>query len=92
MREVWSELSKMNLTSNLIRVELFKRKKCYQTSKVIGKIFSTLINNDVIKRVFPLIENLWSDERNCLSMKIMKSNLCVKLNYNMSCQGFSQFS
>jgi hypothetical protein len=37
------------------------------------------------------MENLWSKERNRPSVKMMKSELCVKLNYNMNCQEFLQF-
>jgi hypothetical protein len=37
------------------------------------------------------MENLWSEERNCLSVEMVKSELCVKLNYNMNCQKCLQF-
>jgi hypothetical protein len=44
-----------------------------------------------VERVFSLMENLWSDERNRLSVEMVKSELCVKLNYNMNCQEFLYF-
>ena len=35
--------------------------------------------------------NLWTDERNCLSIQMVKAVLCTKINYNMSCSDFIEF-
>ena len=53
--------------------------------------FSIPISNAFVERVFSLMGNLWSDERNNLSVEMVKSELCVKLIYNMNCQEFFQF-
>ncbi|KAL4104819.1 hypothetical protein QTP88_020095 [Uroleucon formosanum] len=71
---VWPELSKMNLSW----VELFKKNNFTELPKIIGKIFSIPISNAFVERVFSLMGNLWSDERNRLSVEMVKSELCVK--------------
>lgn len=88
---VWAELSKMNLSSDLMWVELFKKNNFTELPKIIGKIFSIPVSNAFVERVFSLMGNLWPDERNRLSEEMVKSELCVKLNYNMNCQEFLYF-
>jgi hypothetical protein len=34
------------------------------------------------------MENVWSEKINRLSVEMVKSELCVKLNYNINCQEF----
>lgn len=45
---------------------------------MIEKIFSILINNVFVEHVFFLMRHLWSDENNCLSEGMMKSELYLK--------------
>lgn len=70
---------------------MFKENNFTELPKIIGKIFSIPISNTFVECVFSLMGNLWTDERNCLSVKIVKSELCVKLNYNMNCQEYLHF-
>jgi len=78
-------------SSDLMWVELFKKNNFTELPKIIGKIFSIPISNAFVERVFSLMGNLWSEERNRLSVEKVKSELCVKLNYNMNCQEFLYF-
>ncbi len=32
--------------------------------------------------------NLWSDERNRLSVKMVRAEICTKVNYSMNCSEF----
>ncbi len=35
--------------------------------------------------------NLWSHERNRLSVKMVKAEICTKTNYSMTCSEFKNF-
>jgi hypothetical protein len=37
------------------------------------------------------MKNLWSDERNSLSVGLVKAEICTKVNFNMKCHEFSEF-
>lgn len=77
-----------NISSNIIWVGLLKKNNFIELPKIIRKIFSIPISNAFVELVFSLMENLWCDERKRLSVEIAKSELCVKLNYNMNCKEF----
>lgn len=80
------------LSVDLRWVQLFKVTSTFtELPKIIGKIFSIPISNAFVERVFSLMGNLWADERNCLSVDMVKAELIVKINYNMNCQEFLKF-
>jgi len=37
------------------------------------------------------MKNIWSDERNRLSVNKVKAEICTKLNFGLSCTDFSKF-
>ncbi len=49
------------------------------------------IENDFVERIFSIMHNLWSDERNPLSVKMVKAEICTKINYSMTCSEFKNF-
>ncbi|XP_031329485.1 uncharacterized protein LOC116170636 [Photinus pyralis] len=71
--------------------------KIFQTSnlpnllKIVGKILSIPVSNAFPERIFSLMGNLWTDERNRMRVELVKAELCVKLNFSMSCQQFAEF-
>lgn len=80
------------LSVDLLWVQLLKFAPTFtELPKIIGKIFSIPISNAFVERVFSLMGNLWTDERNCLSVDMVKAELIVKVNYDMNCQEFLKF-
>jgi hypothetical protein len=49
------------------------------------------VSNAFVERVFSIMKNLWSDERNSLSVGLVKAEICTKVNFNMKCHEFSEF-
>ena len=49
------------------------------------------VSNAYVERIFSLMKNLWTDERNRLSTEMVKAELSVKLNYSLSCKDFYHF-
>lgn len=72
-------------------------RKIFQTAdlpnllKIVGKILSIPVSNAFPERIFSLMLNLWGDERNRMHVGLVKAELCVKINFNMSCQQFADF-
>jgi len=70
----------MNVSSDLMWVKLLKKYDFSELPKIVGKILSIRISNAFVERVFSLMENLLSEESNRLSVEMVKSELCVKIN------------
>ena len=56
--------------------------------KIVESVLIIPIGNQYVERTFSIMNNIWKDERNRLSVNLVKAELCVKLNYSMSCQEF----
>jgi hypothetical protein len=55
------------------------------------KVLSISISNAHVERIFSIFGNVWADRRNRVRVKLVKSELCTKFNFDMTC-GFSWFS
>lgn len=95
LKQIHPHLKESNAFStmsvDLLWVQLFKVANFTELSKIVGNILSIPISNAFVERVFSLMGNLWTDERNCLSVKMVKSELIIKVNYKMSCQDFLNY-
>ncbi len=56
--------------------------------KIIGAVMAIPIGNDFVERISSVMKNLWTDERNRLSIAQVKVELCVKFNFSMTCPEF----
>jgi hypothetical protein len=52
--------------------------------KIVETVLAIPIGNDFVERIFSILHNLWSDERNRLSVKMVKAEICTKVNYSMT--------
>lgn len=75
---------------NMVRV-IQKEKKVIKLHKHCWINISIPKSNIFVGHISSLKENLWFDERNLLSVKMVKSELYVKLSYNMNCQEILHF-
>ncbi|XP_033229665.1 uncharacterized protein LOC117181210 [Belonocnema kinseyi] len=89
---VFPKISKLELRLDLKWVEIFKDCDAFkELPKIVGKILSIPISNEFDERIFSLMGNLWTDERNRLGVNMVRAELLTKLNFNMSCEEFEQF-
>ncbi len=44
-----------------------------------------------MERIFSIMYNLWSNEINLFSVKMVKAEICTKINYSMTCSEFKNF-
>jgi len=55
---------------------------------VVSLVLSIPSSTGYVERVFSLMKNKWTDVLNKCSVALMKSELIVNLNYEMSCSQF----
>jgi hypothetical protein len=59
--------------------------------KLVAKILSIPITNAYVERIFSILGNTWTDRRNRMRMELVKSELCTKFNFDMTCADFLDF-
>jgi hypothetical protein len=59
--------------------------------KIIETVFAIPVSNAFVERVFSIMKNLWSDERNLLSVNLVKAEIYTKVNFSMSCYEFADY-
>ena len=59
--------------------------------KGISFVLSVPPSNAYTERVFSLMNHAWSENRNRLTVSMVKSELQVRLNFNLSCIEFKSF-
>jgi len=58
---------------------------------VVESVLVIPIGNHYIERAFSIMKNIWKDERGRLKVESVKAELCIKLNFNMSCLEFYEY-
>jgi len=54
-------------------------------------VFAIPASNAYVERIFSIMNNLWSPERNRLGVDMVKAQLCVRSNLKMTCAEFFNF-
>lgn len=49
------------------------------------------VSNSFVEGIFSLMGNIWTDERNRMGVELVKAELCIKINYNMTCSDFLEY-
>lgn len=94
LNDVLQKMEDSDLTSKNIDetwCKIFQNGDLPELQKIVEKVLSIPISNAYTERVFSLMSNLWTDERNRMRVDLVKAELCVKLNFNMACSQFTEF-
>lgn len=78
------------ISQDKIWCKLIQSKKFSSLQKIIECLFAIPISNAYVERVFSIMKNM-SDERNSLDINMIKAEICIKLNYSMSCLAFANY-
>ncbi|XP_015263080.1 PREDICTED: uncharacterized protein LOC107107313 [Gekko japonicus] len=62
-----------------------------QLLKLVSFVLSIPVSNTFCEKIYSLMAQLWSKDRNRLSDSVVKAELQVQLNFNISCADFHEF-
>ena len=71
--------------------EIFVTNNLAELLKMINVVLSIPVSNAFVERLFSIMNNLWTDERNQMSTNLVKAELSCRNNYDMSCEEFRQY-
>ena len=57
--------------------------------RIVSFVLSVLGSNAFVERIFSLMINKWSDSRNRCSTELIKNELLVSVNSDLSCKDYS---
>lgn len=90
LNEVLPLLTGSNCTEKWI--EYFKiNTNAPELIKLCKFVFAVPANNCFVERIFSVMGNIWTNERNRLHTDMVKSELFMHFNYKMSCTEFANF-
>ena len=69
-------------------VEFFKGSDAPNLKKMVKYILSIPVINANVKHIFSMMKNLWTNKRNGLKHKLVKTERCVNVNYDQACSQF----
>ncbi|XP_068098211.1 zinc finger protein 862-like [Hyperolius riggenbachi] len=69
-------------------LEFFKNTEAPNLLCIVQAVLAVPCSNAFVERVFSVMNNLWTDERNRLSLPIVKSELCIRYNLMVPCLQF----
>jgi hypothetical protein len=58
---------------------------------MVKYVFSIPLSNAAVERLFSILLNLWTDERNRLSMDVVKAEICCSINLKKSFLDFAEW-
>ncbi|KAI4466368.1 hat family dimerization domaincontaining protein-related [Holotrichia oblita] len=66
----------------------FKRVEVPILRNVVQMVLSIPCSNAYVERIFSIMNQLWNDDRNKLSVEMVKAELCIRSNIQLSCSEF----
>jgi hypothetical protein len=71
---------------------LAQTKELPNITNLISFILSIPCTTAYVERIFSIMTNKWTDTRNRASTELIKSELCISLNFDMSCLEFYNYA
>ncbi len=59
--------------------------------KIVETVMAIPIGNDFVERLFSIMRNTWTDERNRLGITMLRAEICTKVNFDMTCLEFNKY-
>lgn len=76
--KIWATYFKKNVNSPILL-------------NIVRHVFSVPANNCFVERIFSVMGNIWTDERNRLKIDMVRAELLVHFNYKMNCSDFFHY-
>jgi len=79
------------LNNDKLWVKLLKINSLPNLTKIVESVLCVPIANDFIERLFSQMKKLWDDERSLMSIDLVRAEICIKSNFQMSCIEFADY-
>jgi hAT family C-terminal dimerisation region len=66
----------------------FEKESAPNLLKIVQYVMSIPVSNANVERIFSVMGNVWTDERNCLCVESVRSELCIFFNIPYTCTEF----
>uniref|UniRef100_H3AJE4 HAT C-terminal dimerisation domain-containing protein n=1 Tax=Latimeria chalumnae TaxID=7897 RepID=H3AJE4_LATCH len=80
LREVMSKLKDIDRVDTKW-VEFFINNDSPNLFKLVEHVLCIPVSNAFVERVFSIMKNIWSDEKNRMRVELVKAEFCVKTNF-----------
>jgi len=77
-----------SISSKMVWTEFFRKVGLSEVPnlfKILSHVMSISSSNSFCESLFSLMNRAWSDERNCLSVNLLKCEICINKNFDFSC-------
>ncbi|GFX56298.1 dimer_Tnp_hAT domain-containing protein [Trichonephila clavipes] len=90
LSELQSVFPSLKLEDNSIEMgcKFFQKEEAPNLLKIVQFVCSVPVSNAFVERIFSVMGNVWTDERNRLAVNTVKSELCIFFNISSSCTEF----
>ncbi|GFS75352.1 dimer_Tnp_hAT domain-containing protein [Trichonephila clavipes] len=80
----------LKLEGNSIEMwcNFFQKEEALNLLKIVQFVCSVPVSNAFVERIFSVMGNVWTDERNRVAVNTVKSELCIFFNISSSCTEF----
>ena len=83
------QLNSINIFEQYIKI--FKVIECPNIMKIISSVMCIAVGNDYVERVFSHMTRIWTDDRNRMSISLLRAEICIKNNFSHDCIQFKEF-
>ena len=91
LKNIIPSTKSLDLPTDKKWIKIFSSGVFTELPKLVGKVLSIPVSNAYVERIFSIMGNTWTDNRNRMRVELVKAELCIKLNFDMSCGEFFQF-
>ncbi|GFS64170.1 dimer_Tnp_hAT domain-containing protein [Trichonephila clavipes] len=90
LSELQSVFPSLKLEDNSIEMgcKFFQKEEAPNLLKIVQFVCSVPVSNAFVERIFSVMGNVWTDERNRLAVNTVKSELCIFFSISSSCTEF----
>ncbi|GFX30423.1 dimer_Tnp_hAT domain-containing protein [Trichonephila clavipes] len=80
----------LKLEGNSIEMwcKFFQKEEAPNLLKIVQFVCSVPVSNAFVERIFSVMGNVWTDERNSQAVNTVKSKLCIFFNISSGCTEF----
>jgi hypothetical protein len=86
-----TEIKGQNLNSIAKYCKILSNNEMKNLTKIIETVMAIPIGNDFVERVFSHLHRIWTDDRNRLSIDLIKAEICIKNNFEFNCIEFKSY-